>query len=210
VQLAVVVAGFGLELLGWWLVAWRGRDVWHVMPAVLGTVGVAAVLMRRPVAAADVSVAAAAWIGAASGLGLYVATRMFVWLASRWERFRRATASIYGDAREVSRARALGLTLVVMVPGEELFVRGLAQPRLAAVAALGAGGAAVATWLAYTAINLASRSMPIVAGALVGGALWAWLAWWSGGMLASLASHILWTGLMLVLPPGAGREGRTR
>ena len=31
------------------------------------------------------------------------------------------------------------------------------------------------------------------------------LAWWSGGMLASLASHILWTGLMLVIPPGAGR-----
>jgi membrane protease YdiL (CAAX protease family) len=48
-----------------------------------------------------------------------------------------------------------------------------------------------------------SRSLPIVAGALVGGALWGALAWWSGGVLAPLASHILWTGLMLARPPRA-------
>jgi len=47
-----------------------------------------------------------------------------------------------------------------------------------------------------------------VAGAVVGGAAWGALAWWSGGLTAPLASHILWTGLMLVLPPGAGREVR--
>ena len=45
-----------------------------------------------------------------------------------------------------------------------------------------------------------------MAGAIVGGALWGGLAWWSGGVLASLGSHILWTGLMLLLPPGAGRK----
>jgi len=56
--------------------------------------------------------------------------------------------------------------------------------------------------------NLPSRSLPIVAGAVVGGAVWGALAWWSGGLAAPLASHILWTGLMLVLPPGAGRRGR--
>lgn len=205
----MAVAGFVLELGGWWLVAWRGRDVWRVMPPVLATMGVAALLARRPVAAAGVSVAAAGCVGLASGLGLYVATRIFVSAAARWEPFRSATAAIYGEARSVARSQALVLSLAVMVPGEELFLRGLVQPRLAAIHALGAGGAAVLTWLAYTAVNLASRSLPIVAGAFVGGALWAALAWWSGGMLASLASHILWTGLMLALPPGAGRERRS-
>jgi len=36
--------------------------------------------------------------------------------------------------------------------------------------------------------------------------VWGALAWWSGGLAAPLASHILWTGLMLVLPPKVGRE----
>jgi hypothetical protein len=70
--------------------------------------------------------------------------------------------------------------------------------------------AGVWTWLAYVGVNSASASLPIVAGAIVGGALWAGLAVWSGGMLASLASHMLWTGLMLALPPGAGRGVRAR
>jgi membrane protease YdiL (CAAX protease family) len=70
----------------------------------------------------------------------------------------------------------------------------------------GPTAAAIVTWVAFTAVNLPSRSVPIVLGAAVGGALWAGLAWWSGGMLASLASHILWTGSMLALPPAPGRE----
>jgi membrane protease YdiL (CAAX protease family) len=92
------------------------------------------------------------------------------------------------------------------VPAEELFWRGLFQARLdQSLVALVAG---VWTWLAYVGVNLASGSLPIIAGALVGGALWAGLAVWSGGVLASLLSHMLWTGLMLALPPGAGRGGR--
>ena len=62
---------------------------------------------------------------------------------------------------------------------------------------MAAGAAAVVAWAGYVVANLPSRSLPIVAGAVVGGALWAALAWWSGGVLAPLASHILWTGLML-------------
>ncbi|HVF08450.1 MAG TPA: hypothetical protein VNC60_07735, partial [Actinomycetota bacterium] len=74
--------------------------------------------------------------------------------------------------------------------------------------------AALVTWAAYVGVNLASRSQPIVAAAFVAGAVWAVLAWWSGGVLASAVSHILWTGLMLALPPGAARpaieEGAAR
>ena len=110
----------------------------------------------------------------------------------------------YAEAAEVPLARALVLSLLVMVPAEELFWRGLFQGRLA-VAMAGAAAAAIA-WVGYVVVNLPSRSLPIVAGAVVGGALWTGLAWWSGGVLASLASHILWTGLMLAFPPGAGRS----
>ncbi len=92
-----------------------------------------------------------------------------------------------------------------MVPAEELFWRGLFQGRLDQ--SLAALAAAAWTWLAYVGTNVASGSLPIVAGAVVGGALWTGLALWSGGVLASLLSHMLWTGLMLVLPPGAGRGG---
>ena len=85
---------------------------------------------------------------------------------------------------------------------EELFSCWLFQGALGQVTT--ASAAAVIAWLAHIVANVASRSLPIVAGATVGGAVRGALAWWSGGVLASLASHILWTGLMLV-PTGAGR-----
>jgi hypothetical protein len=154
-----------------------------------------------------VSAGAALVVGVGSGLALYLGTLAFVAVAVRMPRFRASVASIYGEAAEVSVATSVLLSLAIMVPAEELFWRGLFQAHLDA--SWSAGAAAVATWLGYTAVNVASRRPPIVLGAVVAGALWAVLAAWSGGMLASLASHMLWTGLMLVLPPGAGRRGRT-
>ena len=71
----------------------------------------------------------------------------------------------------------------------------------------GAGGAAVAVLVLYVVANLPSTiAARSCAGAVVGGAVWGALAWWPAGVLAPLASHILWTGLMLVLPPKVGRE----
>lgn len=198
-----MVAGASAELVGWWLVSTRRRDVWTLMPVVLGAMGLAAAASRPPVAAADTAAATAVAVGVASGLVLYVGTRGFVWLASRWTPFRRDVVQKYGEAAEVSLARSLVLSLALMVPAEELFWRGLFQGRLAD--AMAASVAAVVAWLGYVAVNAASRSLPIVAGAVVGGAVWTALAWWSGGVLASLGSHILWTGLMLALPPGTGR-----
>jgi membrane protease YdiL (CAAX protease family) len=54
-------------------------------------------------------------------------------------------------------------------------------------------------------VNAASGSLPLVAGAVVGGAVWGGLAGWSGGIVASLASHGVWTALMLARPPASGR-----
>jgi membrane protease YdiL (CAAX protease family) len=61
--------------------------------------------------------------------------------------------------------------LLVSVPAEEIFYRGLVQRTLWGTP-LGAGGAAVAVLVLYVLGNLPSRSLPIVAGAVVGGAVW--------------------------------------
>jgi membrane protease YdiL (CAAX protease family) len=200
---AVIIAGAIAEFTGWWLVSARGALVWRVMPVVLGAMGMAAVLVEAPVWTTGPSGPRALFVGVAAGLALYAATRVFVWGASRWTPFRRDVVEKYGQAGEVTLARSLVLSLGIMVPAEELFWRGLVQGRLDEVTTTAA--AAIGAWIVYLGVNSASRSLPIVAGAVVGGAVWASLAWWSGGVLASLASHILWTGMMLALPPGVGR-----
>ncbi len=207
-QVAVIVAGVLAEVVAWWLVSTGRRRVWRLMPVVLGAMGIAAAIARPPVAAADTSIPVALGVGLAAGLVLYLGTRGFVWVASHWAHFRRDVVQKYGEAGEVSLAISLVLSLAVMVPSEELFWRGLFQGRLES--SMGGGAAAVVAWLGYVGANLASRNLPIVAGAIVGGAVWAGLAWWSGGVLASLGSHILWTGLMLALPPVAGRHASGR
>ena len=201
-----MVLGALAEAAGWRLVALGRARIWRLMPAVLVAMGIGAALGRHPSAAARVDGGSALIVGVASGLALYVATRVFVAVAGRWEPFRRGVVEKYREAAEVSLVESLALSLLIMVPAEELFWRGLFQARLdQSLAAVTAGAW---TWLAYVGANVPSASLPIVAGAVVGGALWTGLAVWSGGVLASLASHMLWTGLMLALPPGAGRGGQ--
>lgn len=205
-QPAVMVLGALAEVIGWRLVATGRATVWRLMPAVFVGMGVAAILVRRPVVATRVGDGVALGVGLASGLILYAGTRLFVAIAAGWEPFRRHVVEKYAEAATVSRKRSLALSLLIMVPAEELFWRGLFQARLDRSLVAAAAGAW--TWVAYVGVNLTSGSLPIVAGAVVGGALWAGLAAWSGGMLASLASHMLWTGLMLAVPPRDGRGVR--
>lgn len=203
-----MLAGALGEALGWRLVSAGRVSVWRSMPVVLGLMGIAAVLVRAPVAAAGVSAGEALGVGATSGLVLYGATLAFVAVASRWGPFGRHVVDAYREAAEVPVIVYLGLSLAILVPAEELFWRGLFQSRLDQ--SLPAFVAGALTWIAYVGVNAASASLPILAAAVVGGAVWAGLAVWSGGMLASLASHMLWTGLMLAFPPGAGRGVRAR
>ena len=200
-----MIVGALAEATGWRRVAIGRANVWRLMPVILAAMGVLAVLVRRPATATDVSNATALSVGAVSGLALYVGTRVFVWLADRWPPFRRHVVEKYREAAEVSMRESLLLSLLVMVPAEELFWRGLFQGHLDQTVGVLAAG--FLSWLAYVAVNAASASLPIVAGAVVGGALWVGLFAWSGGVLASLGSHMLWTGLMLALPRGVGRRG---
>jgi hypothetical protein len=143
--------------------------------------------------------------GVAVGVVLYLATAAFVLFVRRWPFFDRHVGEIYDQRKGLSLPVALGLAALVVAPGEELFWRGLFQWRLSATT--GGPAAAVFTWLVYVAVNAASGSLPILFGALVSGAVWGALALWTHGVLASLLCHTVWTGLMLVAPPG-GAERR--
>jgi membrane protease YdiL (CAAX protease family) len=112
---------------------------------------------------------------------------------------RRASREVYGEQEGLSTGLALVLSLGLAVPGEELFWRGLFQGR--ASAAFGTFGGALVTWLCYVVVNATSGLLALVAGAVVGGAVWGALAWWSHGVLAPILCHAVWTALMLVRPP---------
>jgi len=200
---ALIVAAAVLEIVAWRLIATARASIWRLMVAVFAIHAVIAVLLGGFAGPGVRGGGFALGLGVGAGLALYAATRAFVGVAVAWPRFRRAVEDRYGPARDVSLPTALVLSLGVAVTGEELFWRGLVQHRLAD-AISPASGAALA-WAGYVAVNLAPASLPIAAGAIVGGAAWTALAWFTGGILASLVCHAIWTGLMLAFPPAAGR-----
>lgn len=193
-----MVAGLLAETVAWGLVA-RGRDIWRTMPPVLGVMGLTALLLGPPAWSADVSAIVSLSLGLAAGLALYVATRESILVIGRWEPFRRHSLEMYRKQGGLSLAAALLLSIAISVPGEELFWRGLFQGELAQ-ALDGSGWAPVLAWVAFVLANLPSANLAIAAGAVVGGGVWVALAWWSGGILAPLACHVLWTGLMVAVP----------
>jgi membrane protease YdiL (CAAX protease family) len=203
---ALAVAGGLAEAVAWLMVARRGRSVWLVVTMVLAAAGLAALLTGRLAASRRVDIVPAALAGAGSGIVLHLATRAFVAMVGRmWFVFRRHVAAIYEQQGGRTLLVTLGLAMLA-VAGEELFWRGLVQGLLESEAGRVTG--AVAAWAVYVAANLPSLNLAIVAGAVVGGAVWAALALWAGGVLPSLVSHAVWTGLMIAFP--VGRPGPAR
>jgi membrane protease YdiL (CAAX protease family) len=201
-QLAVIAAGIVVQVVAWRAVAAGRASVWRLIVGMFAVVGVVSAVVLPPIASGDQPVAVALGAGAATGLVLWAGTLAFVAVAVRWQPFRAAVAEQYGRAAEVSMPVAVALSILLAVPGEELFWRNLVQRRFGVSSEM---VGAAAAWLGYAAVNAASGSLPLIAGAVVGGAVWGGLAWWSGGVAASLASHGVWTALMLVRPPASGR-----
>lgn len=200
---AVVVVGILSQVVVWRLVARDAVAFWPATAATFAVLGLAATLVGVIPCCREVAGGIAVSIGLVSGVLLYVATRLVVDVASRRPGVARTVSLAYGRAGEIPFASVLAVTLLVAVPGEELFWRGLvlAEVRDATSAAVGA----VLMWAASVGVNAAWGSAPLLAGAVVGGALWTGLAVWSGGVLAPIASHLVWTGLMLVWPPHPAR-----
>jgi membrane protease YdiL (CAAX protease family) len=180
------------------------------MPPLFALLGVVSALIlpsipqTSPGIGHDLAISTEAGLGLVTGLGLFVATRLFVGVAGRFPAFARHLHDAYGRAETVTLRVAIVLAVFVVALGEELFWRGLVY-RVGVEQGLSVGAAALIGWILYVGANRPSRLLPIIAGAAVGGALWAGLAWWTGGIFAPVASHMLWTGLMLGFPPGPPR-----
>jgi CAAX protease family protein len=197
--LALTGAGAAV-LAGMWLLIRAGRlSIWTGSAAVNGLLAALALLTERVRGGGRYEVWPAALLGLGAGVVLYAATAAFMSVAGRWPPLRWASTELYERRDDLPATGVVGLAAGVVAPAEEVFWRGLVQGALAAVAGP-LGGAALA-WGAYVAVNAVSGSLPIVLGAAVGGAAWAGLAWWTGGVVASAACHAVWTALMIVRPP---------
>ena len=216
---AAICAGVVAASVTWWFVSSARVSVWRAIPiasVALGLVGLAlgdvALSGSSELAAtgraAERTLGFGLVAGSVVGVVLYLATRAFVWVASRVEPFRRHTEERYREAATIGLATAIALSAATVI-GEELFWRGLVQPTLSSGLADRTGSpavaAAAATWGLFVAVNLWSRSLPLVAAALVGGLVWCLLPLVTGGILASVVCHLGWTLLMLAFPPRAGR-----
>jgi membrane protease YdiL (CAAX protease family) len=204
VTIALMVVGAVATGLGWYLVSHRGASIWVVFATLNGILAVTVLLTRRLALSPSVGAGAAVVVGLGAGVLLYGGTYVFVVIARRWPSFSKDVSSLYGRGAGMSLPIGLLLGAGIAAPGEEIFWRGLVQQHL--TQSWGRTVGAVVTVLAYVAANAVSLSLPIGAAALVGGAVWGLLAAWSGGVLASVICHAVWTGMMVALPPPGGER----
>jgi uncharacterized protein len=199
----LVIVGVAVQAIAWRLVSLRRLSFWPAVGGTWALLGVAAFLIGDPRCCADRDPATSLVVGTVSGLALYGATRVVVTYASRWAVLADAVGAAYGRSGEASPAVVWLLTLAVAVPGEELFWRGVATPWLVDATAPVTG--AILAWLIAAGAASAWSSLPFLAAAVVGGGLWTALAVWSGGIVAPVASHLVWTACMVAWRPPAPR-----
>jgi membrane protease YdiL (CAAX protease family) len=197
VIVAIMVVGAVAVASAWRLVAARRASIWVTMAIVNVAAGGAALATRRVHLAGSIGGGKAAAVGTLLGFALYFATVVFVLFIRRAPRFSRHVSALYGERGDLPLPGALALAAGITAPGEELFWRGLFQTGLSQPGAR----SAVITWLAYVTANALSASLPITAAAIVAGGVWGGLALGTGGVLASMLCHAVWTGLMVALPP---------
>ncbi len=202
-RVAVIVVGALAQAVAWRLVASGRLPFWPVVTTTFAVLGVVSLVVGDASCCRETTSATASVVGVASGLLLFGATRVVVDLAARHEVIRRSVVAVYRREEEVSTLAVTALTLAIVVPGEELFWRSLVLTELSAATSVAAG--ALLAWVAWVVVDAAWGSIPLLAGAVVGGALWTALAAWTGGIVAPLASHLVWTALMIAWPPLAAR-----
>jgi membrane protease YdiL (CAAX protease family) len=201
----LVGLGAAVEVLAWRIVATGRGSIWTVMAGAMTFLGLIA-FAEGVVAASEVSALMAATVGVVSGLALFVATRAFVAIVrGPWPTFERHATSLYGNRRGIPLWAAILLGGVVVVTGEELFWRGFVQAHLAD--SQGSVSGAWWTLAGFIGVNVASGNLAVIAASIVGGAVWTALALWSGGVLASLLCHALWTVLMITFPAASPSAG---
>jgi membrane protease YdiL (CAAX protease family) len=195
----LAVGGPILVAVAWAMVRAGRASVWPVTTACMGVLGILSLLTGEVRAGERPSLPVLVVLGLGAGLALYLATAVFLSLVRRWTTLTRHASALYARRGELPLVAVIVLAAGVTAGGEELLWRGVVQN--VAVGAVGSVAGAVLAWGAYVAANAFSGSLPVILGALVGGAVWTALAIWTGGVAASLACHAAWTALMVALPP---------
>jgi membrane protease YdiL (CAAX protease family) len=194
------IVGMIAVALAWLVIRSRPVSLWVVNGALMPVLGSASLLTGVVEGSRlRAGLGWAVFLGLAAGAGLYAATAAFMAVAGRWPPLARHTAALYESREDVALPVAIAVSALLVVPGEELLWRGVVLETLQAWCA--APLAAALSWAAYVAANAVSGSVPIILGAVVGGAAWTALAALTGGVVASIACHVVWTGLMVAFPP---------
>ncbi|MFP5321259.1 MAG: type II CAAX prenyl endopeptidase Rce1 family protein [Acidimicrobiia bacterium] len=132
-------------------------------------------------------------VGAAWLVATHVGYRVITWLVPS---FGAQVRDLYrlrdGDASPSQMAGPI----IAMGFAEELLFRGVLQ---------GVGGFAVGL-AAYTAVQAFERKWALALAALLGGAVWGALFAWRFGLVAPIAAHVLWTGVLTFLWPLGDEE----
>jgi membrane protease YdiL (CAAX protease family) len=204
-QVALAIIGPAAHAASWWVIRTGRRSIWWTSGVTMAALGILALVIGPIHASKRFGLSAAVGIGIGSGVALYGSTLVFLAVTTRTvPTLARQTSSLYQERGARSLVAALAIPVLLSAPGEELLWRGTVLGVLEAW--LGSpGAAAVVTWAGFVIVNLMSGSLPIVLGAVVGGAAWTALAWWTGGVAASIACHVVWTGLMIAVPPPGAR-----
>jgi membrane protease YdiL (CAAX protease family) len=199
----LLVVGVVVQAIAWRLVALRRAPFWPTVGGTWAVVGTAALAIGDPRCCDGGRLFEALAVGIASGVVLYAATRVVVTFASRWPVVDDQVEGTYGRSAEAAPVVVWLVGLAVVVPGEELFWRGVATPWLVDATATVPG--ALLAWLIATGAAALWGSLPFLAAGAVGGGVWTALAIWSGGVAAPLASHVVWTACMIAWRPPTAR-----
>jgi membrane protease YdiL (CAAX protease family) len=199
-QIALAVAGPVAHAASWAVVRWGRKSVVTTSTVTLAVLGGLSLVVGPLRGSGRFEFLPAAAIGLTAGVVLYGATVAFMAVARRVDAVSRHTADLYREGRGRSAFLVLVLAVLVSAPGEELLWRGVVLPVLAG-SADSALPAAVLCWAAFVAVNAVSGRIPIILGAVVGGAVWTALSWWTEGVVAPIGCHMAWTALMILRPP---------
>lgn len=117
-------------------------------------------------------------------------------------------AAVYTRAGSLPLWAAVVLGGSITAPLEEIYWRGAVQPLLVSMfrdrwpgLARLAGGPLLGSVAVYTLFHLATGQLALVAAALLGGVVWAWLLDRTGSVGATMIAHGAWTCGMLLVPP---------
>lgn len=201
---SVIVLAAVLVSMGAWFALFRGdrRDIWPRTWVIAGvlvafSLGALAVADRLGDVVGPVDLPTAA-IGLAVGATWLVATHVgHAVLCRLFPSFIDQVKDLYALGIGDPWTRVLG-PIVAMAVAEELLFRGV----------IGGLGGFAAGVVVYTAVQVFERKWALTLAALLGGLIWGGLFELTGGLVAPVIAHVLWTAALTLLWPlrGCGPE----